>query len=253
MKDTIYMLHGMWGGGWIWENFKSFFTEKGYLCFNPNLPFHEFKNNENPHASLGKLSINDYVEFLKKDISKLEKPPIIFGHSMGGILAQILASMGSAKATVLFNPAPPQGISSFSFSALRCMKLVFFKSLFGKPHLIKFNSMKYSAFNKIEKERHSEFYNHLSYDSSRAFLEMAIPNLSKNNIMKIDEKKVKCPMLVIGSKHDKTFPSSIVKKIAQKYPTAEYKEFHDNAHWIIVEKNWRDVADYSEKWISKIK
>jgi pimeloyl-ACP methyl ester carboxylesterase len=248
MQDTIFMIHGMWGGSWIWENMKRYFSEKGYKCITPDLPYHS-KNYDKIPAELGKLSIYDYIDFLKKEISKLEEPPVIFGHSMGGLLAQILTAQGYAKSTVLFNPVPPGGISSFSMHALRCMKLVFLKSLFLKPHLINFNAMKYSAFNKIEVERHHELYNKLSFDSGRAFLEIAVPELSKKKISFIDENKIDSPILVIGSKKDRTMPATIVEKVAKKYPTAEYREFPDNAHWIIVEENWKNVAEFVEKWL----
>ncbi len=246
------MIHGMWGGGWIWENFKQYFSDKGYNCINSTLPYHEAKSTNELPASLGKTSLYDYVEFLKKEIDKLDEKPILFGHSMGGLLTQILTSQGYAKAAVLFNPAPPGGISSFSTSALKCMKLVFIKSILLRPTLIKFESMKYSAFNKIDESKHMEFYNKLVYDSGRAFLELAAPGLSHKKIAFVDEKSVKCPLLVIGSKFDHTIPAPIVKKIAEKYPTAEYKEYPDNAHWIIVEENWHEVADFVENWISKI-
>ncbi|MFH1049807.1 MAG: alpha/beta fold hydrolase [bacterium] len=251
MQDTIFMIHGMWGGGWIWENLKDYFSDKGYNCINPSLPYHEAKSSGEPPASLGKIGLYNYLEFLKNEIAKLDNVPIVFGHSMGGLLAQILTSQGYAKSTVLFNPVPPGGISSFSFQALRCMKLVFLKSLFLKPHLITFTGMKYSAFNMIEEKKHLELYNKLVYDSGRAFLELAIPEISKKKIAFVDEKNVKSPILVIGSKHDRTMPVSIARKIAKKYPTAGYKEFPDNAHWIIIEDNWKDVAEFVEKWILK--
>ena len=246
------MIHGMWGGGWIWENFKDFFSNLGYSCLNPDLPHHDFKSSDKPSSKLGKIGFYDYVEFLKNEIDKLDNRPILFGHSMGGMLAQVLASQGYCKAAVLFNPTPPGGISSFSFHALRSMKLVFLKSIFFKPHLINFSGMKYSAFNKIDEGRHLELYNKLVHDSGRAFLEIALPLISKKKIAFINEKQVTNPLLVIGSKLDQTIPAVIVRKIAKKYPTAEHKEFPDNAHWIIVEENWEDVAGYVANWISRL-
>jgi len=252
MQENIFMVHGMWGGGWIWENFKDYFSNIGYNCLNPNLPFHDTKFSDKPPMEFGKIGFYEYVEFLKKEIDKLDKRPIVFGHSMGGMLTQILASQGYCKAAVLFNPTPPGGISSFSLYSLRCMKLVFLKSLFQKPHLINFSGMKYSAFDKIDDSKHLELYNKLFYDSGRAFLEIALPIISKYKIAFVDNKKVTCPLLIIGSKHDQTMPPRIARKIAKKYSTAEYKEFPDNAHWIIVEDNWKEVAEYVAQWIQRL-
>ena len=41
MTKTIVMIHGMWCGGWYWENYKTFFEGKGYHCITPTLRFHD--------------------------------------------------------------------------------------------------------------------------------------------------------------------------------------------------------------------
>jgi hypothetical protein len=32
MAETIVMIHGMWGGGWYWENYKNFLEQRGFQC-----------------------------------------------------------------------------------------------------------------------------------------------------------------------------------------------------------------------------
>ena len=38
--ETIFMIHGMWGGPWYWENYKDFFEQEGYRCVTTTLRFH---------------------------------------------------------------------------------------------------------------------------------------------------------------------------------------------------------------------
>ena len=38
MADTIFMIHGMWGGPWYWENFRRVFEAQGYRCVAATLP-----------------------------------------------------------------------------------------------------------------------------------------------------------------------------------------------------------------------
>jgi pimeloyl-ACP methyl ester carboxylesterase len=47
----------------------------------------------------------DYAETLEREIRRFDEKPIVMGHSMGGLLAQILAARGLAKAVVLLTPA----------------------------------------------------------------------------------------------------------------------------------------------------
>ena len=104
MAETIVMIHGMWGGGWNWENYQKFFEGKGYHCLTPTLRFHDVDPKAPPHPQLGTTSLLDYAEDLEKEIGKLDTLPILMGHSMGGLLAQILGSRGLAKALVFLEP-----------------------------------------------------------------------------------------------------------------------------------------------------
>lgn len=119
MTETIVMIHGMWGGGWCWENYKEFFEGKGYHCITPTLRFHDVDPKEFPDPRLGTASLLDYAEDLEREINKLSTLPILMGHSMGGLLAQILGSRGLAKALVLLTPASPAGIMALKPSVIR--------------------------------------------------------------------------------------------------------------------------------------
>jgi pimeloyl-ACP methyl ester carboxylesterase len=116
MAETIVMIHGMWGTGSHWENFKDFFSREGYRCVIPSLRFHDMDPKGVPDPKLGTTSLLDYAEDLEKLIRELDVMPIIMGFSMGGLLAQILGSRGLARALVLLSPAPPHGINALKLS-----------------------------------------------------------------------------------------------------------------------------------------
>ena len=82
----------MWRGSWYWENYKRFFENKGYQCITPTLRFHDVDPGEPPNPQLGTTSLLDYLKDLEKDIQKLDAPPIVMGHSMGGLLAQMIGN-----------------------------------------------------------------------------------------------------------------------------------------------------------------
>ena len=62
------MIHGMWGGGWNWDNFKQFFEKKDYHCLTPTLRFHDVDPGAPPNPQLGTTSLLDYAEDLEKEI-----------------------------------------------------------------------------------------------------------------------------------------------------------------------------------------
>ena len=101
MPETIFMIHGMFVKGNYWDKFKAFFEEKGYACITPTLRFHDIAPTDKPDPQLGTTSLLDYADDLQQEIEELNQVPIIMGHSMGGLLAQILGSRGLAKVLVL--------------------------------------------------------------------------------------------------------------------------------------------------------
>ena len=83
MTETIFMIHGMWGGPWYWGNYKSFFEKEDYRCVTTTFRFHDMDPKELPDPQLGTTSLLDYVRDLEKEIHQLNAPPILMGHSMG--------------------------------------------------------------------------------------------------------------------------------------------------------------------------
>jgi pimeloyl-ACP methyl ester carboxylesterase len=114
MTNTIVMIHGMWGGGWYWNNYVRYFEARGYRCIAPTLRYHDVDPDWDPHPHLGTTSLIDYVDNLENETADLKDPPILMGHSMGGLLALMLASRIQAKALVLLAPASPYGIMALS-------------------------------------------------------------------------------------------------------------------------------------------
>ena len=63
-----------------------------------------------PPKELGRTSLLDYAADLEKLIAGLDDKPVLVGHSMGGLLAQMLAARGLARACVLLAPSAPWGV-----------------------------------------------------------------------------------------------------------------------------------------------
>ncbi len=119
MANTVVMIHGMWGSGAYWGNFRGWFESRGYRVVTPTLRHHGGRFEDPPPPGLGTTSLLDYTADLEQEIRALGDEPILIGHSMGGLLAQILASRGLGKALVLLAPASPRGIVALTPSVIR--------------------------------------------------------------------------------------------------------------------------------------
>lgn len=253
MTETIVMIHGMWGGGWCWENYQKFFTKKGYHCIAPNLRFHDVDPKAPPDPRLGTTSLLDYVEDLEKEIRKLDKPPILMGHSMGGLLVQILGSQGLAKALVLLTPAAPHGIIALKPSVIKSFWSALTKwGFWRKPMRQTFAGAVYSTMHLLTVEEQKGLFDRYVYESGQAACEIGFWFFDPKGAAKVDEAKVTCPVLVIAGTQDRIVPVSVVRKIAEKYKdVATYRELANHAHWVIVEPGWQEIAEDILDWLNK--
>jgi len=252
MSKTIFMIHGMWGGGWYWDKFQGYFEDKGYRCIAPYLRHHDINSDDPPPPGLGKTSLLDYAEDLELEIKKLDEKPIIMGHSMGGLLAQILASRNLAKAAVLIAPAPPAGILAFTWSVLKSFQEVLFRwGFWKKPHKLSYEKAVYATMRKLPEDERQYIYNRSVWESGRAGTEIGFWFAGVKGAQ-VDSSRLTCPLLIISGSEDNITPTKVVKKIAEKYkPFYAYMEFGGHSHWIIREPGWKKIAAYIDRWLEK--
>jgi non-heme chloroperoxidase len=250
MAKTIFMIHGMWGGGWYWDKFQGYFEDKGYRCIVPYLRHHNIRPDDPPPPGLGTTSLLDYAEDLELEIKQLDDKPIIMGHSMGGLLAQILASRDLAKAAVLITPASPAGILAIRLSVLKSFQEVLFTwGFWKKPHKISYEKAVYAMMEQLPEKERQYIYNRSVWESGRAATEIGFWFAGFKGAW-VDSSKLTCPVLVISGSKDKITPAKMVKKVAEKYkPSYTYMEFGEHAHWIIREAGWEKVAAYIDGWL----
>ncbi len=253
MTDTIVMIHGMWCGPWVWDNFKAFFEREGYRCVTPTLRYHDADPKAPPDPRLGTTSLLDYAADLEREIRALDAQPIVFGHSMGGLLAQILGGRGLAKALVLQAPASPAGIIALLPSVVRSFWSVQTKWAFWRqPMRQTFEEAVYSMLHLLSPEARRQACDRLVYESGRAACEIGYWFFDPRKASRVDGSRVTCPVLVIAGAEDRITPASVVRQVAKKYePVSSYREFADHAHWLMAEPGWREIAQYEADWLRK--
>jgi pimeloyl-ACP methyl ester carboxylesterase len=253
MDATIVMIHGMWGGGWCWDQYRSFFENKGYHCITPVLRYHHMDPNDEPDPRLGTVSILDYADDLEKQIRQLDAPIILMGHSMGGLLSQILASRNLAQAVVLLTPAAPYGIMGLTYSVIRSFwSILTTWKFWKKPVRQTFTEASYSTLGVLPADLKKEEFANFGYESGRTVFEIGLWPLDSAKASRVDESKVTCPVLVIAGVEDKITPASVIRKIADKYKeVAVYKEFEHHGHAVLSEPGWEEIAEFTSVWLKK--
>lgn len=254
MTETIFMIHGMWGGAWCWSNYQDFFESRGYRAIATTLPYHDMDPQGIPDARLGSLSLLDYADALEREVRRLDDAPILMGHSMGGLLAQILASRGQARAAVLLAPASPAGIMPLTLSVVRSFWATQLRwGCWRKPMRQSFAAAAYSMLHLLPPQQQREIYDRLVYESGRATFEIGYWPLDRTAASHVDQRKVTCPVLVVAGGEDRITPASVVRRVARKYQTvATYREFARHAHWILAEPGWEEIAQCVAGWLARL-
>lgn len=247
---TIVFIHGMMGDGNYWHEWKVFFEKKGYRCYAPTLRMHDFSIQEDPDPELGKVGISDYVDDLAAFIATLKEKPILIGHSMGGLIAQLLGAKGLASKVVLLASAPPAGIFALNLPALRSFISIISTCCFWKkPVRLTFNDARYALMNLLTDEQAKLLYETGRWESGKVAAQIGFWFFDLRKSIRVDASKIVSPLLVIAGTKDHTISVSTARKIAHKYPTARYLEYPDHAHWIIGEKGWEEVCEMTACWL----
>jgi pimeloyl-ACP methyl ester carboxylesterase len=254
MHETILMIHGMFGGSWCWDNYRKLFEEKGCHCIIPTLRFHDVSPDELPNPQLGTTSLLDYAGDIEREIRKLDSLPFLMGHSMGGLIAQILGSRGLAKGLILLTPASPGGILALSPSVIKGFRSTLTKwGFWKKPVRQTFDEAVYSMLHLLPVDEQRQAYKKFVYESGKAVFEIGFWPFDPKRATMVDASKVTCPVLLVSGGRDRATPASVNVKIANKYrAVSTYKVFPNNAHWVLWEPGWGKIAAYVSDWMDRV-
>ena len=105
--DTIVLIHGLWMTPLSWEHWGDRFSSRGYKVLAPAWPgmdgdIEQLRRDPSGIAELGVTEIVDHYDAIIRD---LDQPPIIMGHSFGGLFTQILLDRGLGAAGVAIDSA----------------------------------------------------------------------------------------------------------------------------------------------------
>ena len=251
-NGTIMMLPGAFCGAWIFADFRDHFEAAGWTVLTPELRFHDQGAGQAADPRLARTGLADYVDDLAGVIGELAQPPVLLGHSMGGLLAQLLAAKGLARAMVLLTPAPPWGLLPSSENEIAAaMGLMSIGPFWDQSLNAAFEIAAENSLNCFSPDRQAEIFAQFVPESGRALFEALFWMFDLNRASYVNGVNVDCPMLVIAGGRDRVISPATVRNVADKYREfATYLEFDDMGHMLLLEDNWRAVASACTDWLA---
>lgn len=250
-KSPLLLIHGMWARPQLWRHMEGIFGQAGYDVINPPLPFHDVTPEDPVPEGLGDASLHDYVGFLEDVAKGLDQTPIVIGHSMGSLVAQLLAQKIQPPKLVLLSPAPSAGMFALYPSIIRTMAGIIFKwGFWHSPTLISEDAARYGIFNAVPEPEATNEINALIHDSGRVLHEMSNWFLDPTHAAKVDYEKLSMPTFIRVGGEDRVTPPGIARQTARRIKgPLDYAEIPGHGHWIVGEVMGPRVAQDIVSWL----
>ena len=255
--DTIVLVHGFWVTPRSWEHWIAHYEAKGFKVIAPAYPGFDVEVealNADP-SPIEAVTVPQIIERLEGVIGALDAPPIIMGHSAGGVFTQILLDHGFGAAGVAINSAPTEGVKRVPLSQIRATFPVL-KNPANRHRAVGFtqDQWHYAFTNGFSEEESHALYERYHIPASGAiFWGSALANIHPgpdDNHVSYDNPD-RAPLLFISGRSDHLMPPSLQHSNAKHYKpenlVTEVREF-DGPHLLPSWPGWEEVADYALDW-----
>jgi len=252
MNDTIIFIHGMFQNAKSWSAWTKYFSDRGYECLAKSWPLHEGEPSAlraHPPAGLGDLRLQAVIDEYAALCQAQPRPPIVIGHSVGGLIVQKLAELGLVKAGVAISSVAPNRMLAFDWGFFR-NSLQITNPLVGD-----------AIFEMTPEGFHKNFANTLDANASNLAYEQTATHDSRNMLRDcmldtghIDLHRPHAPLLFIAGEADEIIPPQLCEKNSQAYDDlssiANYTSFPNRSHFICGEPGWEEVTLDVANWLS---
>jgi pimeloyl-ACP methyl ester carboxylesterase len=259
-KIPVVFVHGLWLLSSSWDRWRTVFEEAGYATLAPGWPDDPetvADANARPEVFAQK-SIKDVADHFDDAIRKLDREPVVIGHSFGGLMAQILAGRGLAVATVAIDPAPFRGVLPLPISALRAASPALANPLNrGRAVPLTYEQFRYAFANAVSEDEARQLYDTFAVPApGEPLFQAAFANFNPWTEAKVDTKNPeRGPLLIIDGELDHTVPWAIAnasfKQQRRNEGITEIAKVAGRGHALTIDSGWRDVADMALAFVQR--
>ena len=245
VKAPIVLIHGLWLAPQSWRGWVDRYQAAGHVVHAPAWP-------DGPD-----VGITTAVDHFDGVIRNLPEPPIVMGHSMGGLITQILLDRGLGRAGVAIQPSKPRGVLRASPSMIRSV-WPFVRDPRNRRRAVGITArhFHYVFANTVSRAESDRLHVRLAVPApGRPIFEVTVadfmPKSRAPNVVDF-AKHDRAPLLLIAGGRDNAMPGSVVYENFNRYrrsaaPT-DFKVFRGRSHLMTVLDGWDDVADYALAW-----
>ena len=261
-RSPLMFIHGAWLSARSWETFAEYFATAASTSPRPSGRARKATSRScarTPRRSKG-LGLNEIVDHYEELIRALDQPPVLIGHSFGGLIVELLLDRGLGRAGVAMSPAPPKGILVLPFSSLKAAS----PALAHPSKLARRRAadargvhVRLRATRSRPRTPAAAYERYCVPETGQIFYEAGFANFHLHPPTEVHFKNgERAPLLIVGAEEDHTVPASVSKKQYKKYESSpartDYLEFEGRPHLLMAAEGWEEVAAAIDSWLDGV-
>lgn len=234
LEKTVPLLfvHGGCHGAWCWRNWQRHLAALGWHSYAVTLPGHN-ADDPMPPDEFVKLTLHDFANAVEDVLRQIPGVPVLVGHSMGGVIAQIVVSRNPVLGLVLVasgktdpdRPHYPQVPTNAPFVLTR-------------------EHARTLLFHEISDTAFEETYSKLVPESPAAMNDYTVGGV-------VDASSVRCPVLVIAAEFDRDQSLAAAADAIAAYGATGIR-VRGAGHDLLLEDGMEFVTNYLHCWLENL-
>ena len=251
-KPPVLLLTGTNAAEWTMERVRASFEAAGYPCHSLTYRYHDLPTGAERDSKLTGLSIADYVEDARRAIQEIGAAPVVVGHSLGGVIAQLLAAEGAISAGILLNSSVMNGVLATTAGERDLGKLFISAGAFWDHALGQdLELLATYGLNTLPDALQRDIHARLGTESGRVLFEFVFWMFDAHQTTLVDPARVTCPLLFVSGTEDKAVATETARAMAGRYETAEFLTVDGACHYLQFDDTWPETARKVLDWLSR--
>jgi alpha-beta hydrolase superfamily lysophospholipase len=255
----VVFIHGLWLHATSWQPWIDLFRQHGYEPQAPGWPGEPdtvAAARQEPDL-VANVSIDDATAHFAKVIDSLDAPPVIVGHSFGGLIAEKLLGQGLGVAAVAIDPAQIKGVLPLPLSQLRSgLPALGNPANLHKAISLSQKEFRYGFGNALPEEESDALWEQWTIPSpARPLFQAAAANFVLHSQAAVDtDNETRGPLLLISGTADHTVPDVVTRSTLKQYrdsmAVTELQQFEGRGHSLTIDSGWNEVATAVLQWLA---
>lgn len=255
-SKTIIFITGAFVTNSCWDEWRTWFESKGYHTSAPAWPCKdgaaaELRGRQPHDTALANLTLDSVISYFESVARKCEEKPVLIGHSLGGLIVQVLVSRGVAEAGVAIHSVPTKGVLPYERSSVRSIKSALGIFTSGKKtYMMPFSTWQYAFTNGMSPEEQRTAYENFTVPESRRVARGAL-----SKVAAVDYNALHVPLLLTSGSDDNILPAHLNKRNFRRYrqngSVITYKEFPGRNHFVLGQSTWKEDAQFILSWLEQ--